>query len=65
MFQIDELSAHRMLQYLEENLGALKLKLMDEDVAALRKIAEEADNTLGDRYSSASFSLLYVDTPEL
>ncbi len=52
-------------KYLDENLGALKLKLSDEEVAEVRKLAEAADKTLGDRYNAASMKMLLLDTPPL
>jgi aryl-alcohol dehydrogenase-like predicted oxidoreductase len=54
-----------VLQYLEENLGALKLNLTDAELAAVRKQAEEADiAAAGDRYPPEMAAHLYLDTPE-
>lgn len=54
---------HRILQYLQENLDALQLKLSADDIAELRKIAENA--TLGDRYGEGHMGLVLQDTPPL
>jgi hypothetical protein len=53
-----------LFQYLEENLGALKVKLSADEVNQVRKLAEDADNVEGPRYPSGGDELLYVDTPE-
>ncbi len=53
------------MQYLEENLGALKLTLTAEDIAEVRRLAEAADKTLGDRYHSQGMALILAETPPL
>ncbi|KAI0634754.1 Aldo/keto reductase [Trametes polyzona] len=50
---------------LKENLAAVNLKLDAEDIAGIRKIAEEADKTLGDRYYKLGMQLLFCETPPL
>ncbi|CAA7257354.1 unnamed protein product [Cyclocybe aegerita] len=52
-------------KYLKENLDAVKIKLSPEEVAEVRRIANEADATVGDRYPPDSMSVLFADTPEL
>ncbi|KAI0784122.1 NADP-dependent oxidoreductase domain-containing protein [Abortiporus biennis] len=53
------------IKYVEENLGALHIKLSPEDVAEVRKIAEHANAAQGTRNPTAFIHLQYVDTPEL
>ncbi|KAH9887323.1 Aldo/keto reductase [Cubamyces lactineus] len=50
---------------LQENLGALKVKLAPEDVAEIRKIAVIADKTVGPRYHAAALEHIQSDTPPL
>ena len=52
-----------ILQYLEENLGALNLKLSQEDVAEIRRLCENVQ--LGDRYPAAHMGMILQDTPPL
>ncbi|QRV78189.1 aldo/keto reductase family protein [Ceratobasidium sp. AG-Ba] len=54
----------RKLKYLEENLGALNVKLTSEDVNAIRQAIVETELT-GDQYPPRLFEMLYRDTPEL
>ncbi|KAK0447806.1 NADP-dependent oxidoreductase domain-containing protein [Desarmillaria tabescens] len=51
-------------KYVEENAGAAKVRLSSEDVAAVRKIAEESDIP-GTRYDEAGMNMVLVSTPEL
>jgi hypothetical protein len=54
------------LQYLEENLGALNLNLTEDDLAAVRKQAQDADVAAGgERYPADMVAHLFGDTPEL
>ena len=53
------------VRYLEENLGALKLQLTPEDVAAVRQLAEAAESTLGDRCGAAGMKSVLADKPAL
>ncbi|EIN13063.1 Aldo/keto reductase [Punctularia strigosozonata HHB-11173 SS5] len=53
----------RKQKYLEENLGALKVKLTPEEVAEVRAIAQKADAANGPRYPPGSVDLLFAETP--
>ncbi|KAF7794585.1 hypothetical protein EIP86_005720 [Pleurotus ostreatoroseus] len=57
----------KKLEYLDENLGALKLQLTPEDIAEVRRLAEAADKgqTVGARYHALGNQLSYVETPAL
>ena len=52
-------------QRLHENLGAAKIELSPEEVAEVRKIAEDANATHGLRYPPLLNSVLFADTPAL
>ncbi|GJE96764.1 aldo/keto reductase [Phanerochaete sordida] len=52
-------------KYLKENLGALKIRLTPEDLREVRRIAQEADASKGERYPAWMMGLLFIDTPEL
>lgn len=53
-------------QYLEENLGALKVQLSPTDMKDVRAEADKADAAHdGARYPPGMDTLLFVDTPEL
>ncbi|KAK0434551.1 Aldo keto reductase [Desarmillaria tabescens] len=54
----------KKIKYLEENLGAAKVKLIQDEVAAIRKLSEESD-VPGSRYSAAWMSSVLQATPEL
>lgn len=51
-------------QYLKENMGASAVKLTPEDIAAIRKIAEESEIP-GDRYPEIMLAHVLVHTPPL
>ncbi|KAJ7280242.1 NADP-dependent oxidoreductase domain-containing protein [Mycena rebaudengoi] len=51
-------------QYLEENAGAAAISLSKDEIAAVRKIAEESDIP-GTRYNEAIMVTLRIDSPEL
>lgn len=53
------------MQYLNENLDALKLKLSREEMDEVRAIAETADASKLARYPSAAVGLTYANTPPL
>jgi len=53
----------RRIKYLKENRGALNIKLSDEEIAQVRKLAEDSD--LGDRYNAEMMATLFTDTPPL
>ncbi|KAJ6482633.1 NADP-dependent oxidoreductase domain-containing protein [Mycena sanguinolenta] len=55
----------KKIKYLEENIAAVKVALSPEDIAAIRKLAVEADAQQGDRYPAGIAQLLFVDTPPL
>ncbi|KAI0688015.1 Aldo keto reductase [Cytidiella melzeri] len=55
----------RSTKYLEENLGALNVKLSKEDIATVRQLAEEAHKTFDTRYSSQTMTTVMIDTPLL
>ncbi|KAK7041990.1 Aldo/keto reductase [Favolaschia claudopus] len=52
-------------RYLLENVGASKIKLLKEDVDAVRKLAAEADAVPGDRYPSFMMDSVFGNTPPL
>jgi aryl-alcohol dehydrogenase-like predicted oxidoreductase len=52
------------LARIEENVGALKIKLSKEDEAEIRKACEEAESA-GGRYPEAFATSLFADTPPL
>ncbi|KAF8151857.1 Aldo/keto reductase [Mycena galopus ATCC 62051] len=55
----------KKIKYLEDNLAAVKVTLSSEDVAAIRKLAADADAQQGERYPPGLADLLFVDTPAL
>lgn len=60
--------AHRNLwqvRYIEENVGALKVKLSKEDLGLIRDLITKSNATEGDRYPEFGMRLAYADTPEL
>lgn len=60
------LPGSKQIPYIEENLGAAKVKLTEEDLVKLRKLADETDKaTPGGRYPAAMMSQLAADTPPL
>lgn len=54
-----------LVQYLHENLGALKLKFTPEDLAEVRRLAEAAQGALGDRYPTQYMGMLFAESPPL
>lgn len=50
-------------QRLEENMGALNLKISAEDVMELRRLCENAN--IGDRYNNAGMQKCLQETPLL
>lgn len=54
----------KKIKYLEENLGALNVKLTPEEVKEVRDLVEAAE-VHGDRYPSAAVGSLFADTPNL
>ncbi|KAF7793540.1 hypothetical protein EIP86_004654 [Pleurotus ostreatoroseus] len=55
----------RSIKYLNENLDATKVNLSSEDIAEIRKIADEIDGTLADSLPPPYKDLKLVDTPPL
>jgi aryl-alcohol dehydrogenase-like predicted oxidoreductase len=53
----------KKIKYLEENLGALDIKLSKEELANVRKEIEAAE-VHGTRYPEAMVARLFSDTPE-
>ena len=54
----------KKIKYLEENMGALDVKLTKEENEKIRKAIESAE-VHGGRYPEAMMGLLYADTPAL
>jgi len=54
----------KKIKYLEENLGALNVKLSAEELASIRK-AIESTEVHGTRYPQAMLGALFADTPKL
>ncbi|ORX89647.1 Aldo/keto reductase [Basidiobolus meristosporus CBS 931.73] len=56
----------KKIKYLEENLASLSVKLSDDDLSKIRRLAQIAGSEIvGTRYSAEMNQLLYVDSPEL
>lgn len=54
----------KKIKYLEENWGALGVKLTDEEKTEIRSVVDEAE-THGERYPAMLMSACFSDTPEL
>lgn len=54
----------KKVKYAEENIGALKVQLTNEDVESIRKAIADTEIT-GEQYPVAYMGMLYADTPEL
>jgi hypothetical protein len=54
-----------VIQYLEENIGAAKVQLSQEEINAVRTLAVEAENLPGNRYGEAMMALVHAETPSL
>ncbi|KAF9010972.1 Aldo/keto reductase [Hymenopellis radicata] len=54
----------KKVKYLLENVGAANVKLTPDEVAEIRKVAEETELP-GGRYADGFLQLTYVDSPEL
>ncbi|KAK7681706.1 Aldo-keto reductase str7 [Cerrena zonata] len=52
-------------KYLDENLGALKLKLSQEELQEVRDVINKADATNGPRYPPSLLDTLFANTPPL
>ncbi|THH13715.1 hypothetical protein EW146_g6538 [Bondarzewia mesenterica] len=55
----------KRVKYLEENLGALNVKLTADDLKAVRVVAEKADAQQGERYPPEFLDSMFSDTPPL
>lgn len=53
----------KKIKYLNENMGALKVEISDEENKDIRKTVEAAE-VAGLRYPGGMSGLLYADTPE-
>lgn len=53
----------RQLKYLEENVGALKVELTDDEAREIRVLSEKAD-VKGERYPGAMMNACFADTIE-
>ncbi|KAL0576027.1 Aldo-keto reductase str7 [Marasmius crinis-equi] len=53
----------KKIKYLEENMGAAKVNLSDEEKAEIRKLAEEADAIPGNRYPPGHAEAVAVESP--
>ncbi|CAL1702449.1 unnamed protein product [Somion occarium] len=53
------------VKYLEENLGALNVRLSSEELLEVRKVAEEANACQGLRFPEAFGAVHFADTPAL
>jgi len=54
----------KKIKYLNENLGAVNVKLTAEDVKEVRVYAEKTDHVNGLRYPEFGWKSLYQETPE-
>ncbi|KAJ7233045.1 NADP-dependent oxidoreductase domain-containing protein [Mycena rebaudengoi] len=55
----------KTIKYMDENLGALKVKLTSADLELIRDYIEKSNANKGDRYPAWGMGLAYLDTPEL
>lgn len=55
----------RQSQYLEENFGALNIKLTEEELQEEREVSENADLVNGDRYPPSFKAVHFADAPPL
>jgi aryl-alcohol dehydrogenase-like predicted oxidoreductase len=54
----------KKIKYVEENLGALDVKLTKEEEKEIRDLVEKAE-VHGSRYAAAALGHLFADTPSL
>ena len=54
----------KKIKYLEENMGALEVKLTKEEEQEMREVVDKAE-VHGTRYPESFMSRLFADTPEL
>lgn len=55
----------KRIKYLEENMGALKVKLSEDDVKKIRKAVENQETAGVRRYPAGMADQVFSDTPEL
>lgn len=56
----------RQIKYIEENMGADKVKLSKEELDKVRRLSEESQWMVGaERYATAQQALISVETPPL
>ncbi len=55
----------KKIKYLDENMGALNVKLTKEEVRLIRDAVESAGETSGDRYPELMQKVNFMDTPPL
>lgn len=55
----------KQIKYIEENLGALDLKLSDEEIKKIRELCDEVEKNLGSsaRMPDWGLALSFVETP--
>lgn len=55
----------KQVKYVEENLGALAIKLSDEEIKKIRTLCDDIEKTLGphSKMPAGRPSLSFVDTP--
>lgn len=53
------------IRYLQENAGAVNVKLSIEDETRIRTMIESVGGTKGARYPDAHLSMCFGDSPEL
>ena len=52
----------KKIKYLEENMGALDVKLSDDEIKEIRAAIEKC-GVAGERYNAAQAAMTYMDTP--
>lgn len=55
----------KKIKYLEENMGALDVKLTKAEDGEIREAVESAGETSGDRYPGVMQNVCFMDTPPL
>lgn len=62
---VSECQTDISMQYLEENIGAAEIQLSEEEIAAVRAVAVEAETLPGTRYDEMMMGLVHAETPSL
>lgn len=62
--QLTTYSGTKKIKYLDENVGAINIKLTDEEEKKIRAAIEEVE-VKGERYGALFTSFSFADTPEL